>query len=117
MSKIFYDHLLDFGELEKEIKRNVKSREEREEIYRPIDEIVHHRVLGCVLDRLPHHCHREFLDEFSKKPYDLSLLNYLRKHIVDDIEEFIREEIRHLSVELLELFADREEIEKLPSKK
>ncbi|MGB6882108.1 MAG: hypothetical protein WBD86_02315, partial [Microgenomates group bacterium] len=64
MSKIFYDHLIVFEEVDRYIKDTVETHEERDELWQIVDEIVHHRVLGCVLDKLPKEHHEEFLGKF-----------------------------------------------------
>lgn len=103
MSKIFYDHLLDLSEVEKEIKENVKDPDSRAEIYHLVDEIIHHRVVGCILDKLPTEHHKEFITKFSDKPHDTELIKYLGERIPEDIENFIREEVYLLGTELLQL--------------
>lgn len=108
MSKVFYDHLLEFDKLEKELKKHVKSSEEREEIYGIIDEIVHHRVVGCILDRLPKDHHKEFIRKFSDKPHDTNLFLYLKDKITDDVEHFLREEIYIIGEELLQMIRPTE---------
>lgn len=102
MSKLFYDHLIIIEELEG-ILRDVEEPEEKEELHRLVDEIVHHRVLGCILDYLPRVHHEEFLDRFHKAPYDESLINYLQEKTAKeiDIEEKIKEEVGKLKKELL----------------
>lgn len=109
MSKLFYDHLVDFPKLEKLIKKHVKDAEARSEIYGLIDEITHHRVIGCILDRLPKSSHKEFLNHVSERAHDETLIDYLKERIVDDVESFIREEIYVLGTELLEIFAQKDE--------
>lgn len=109
MSKIFYDHLVDYSELEKLIKKHVKTEEARHEIYGLIDEIIHHKVVGCILDRLPQEHHKEFLNHVKERAHDESLISYLGEHIAEDVEEFIRHEIHMLGTELLEMFADQDE--------
>jgi len=101
MSKIFYDHLVDLSEVEKKIKKITKTQEEREELYRLVDELVHHRVVGCILDELPEKNHKEFLQEFSSRPHDEGLFAYLGQHVGRDVFEFIKKEIHMLTVELL----------------
>lgn len=102
MSKIFYDYLLDFRELDKKIKKIAKSAEEREEIWKLVDEIVHHRILGCILDNLPKKNHSEFLNLFHSLPYDSNLLmNYLKEQIGNNFEELLKQEIGSISTELL----------------
>lgn len=103
MSHIFYDHLLDLSLVDKEIKKHIKDPDERAEIYSLVDEIVHHRVIGCILDKLPEPHHKEFLGKFSDKPHDLSLFKYLSERIPEDIETFVREEVYLLGTELLQL--------------
>lgn len=104
MSKLFYDHLVDFSELEKLVKKHVKDADARYEIYHLVDEIAHHRVVGCILDKLPAHHHKEFLDHVAEHPHDHSILEYLRERVSEDVEEFIRHEIYALGTELLEMF-------------
>lgn len=103
MSTIFYDHLLNMHELETLVKKHVKKESDRIAIYQQIDEIVHHRVIGCILDKLPKEHHKEFLTKLTESPHDRSLLAYLVERIGTDIEEFIRAEAYLLGHELLEL--------------
>ena len=102
MSKIFYDHLIIIEDLEDVVKSH-EEPEEREEMHRLIDEMIHHRVLGCILDQLPREYHEEFLEKFHAAPYDESLVNYLQEKTPQevDIEEKIREEVAKLKKELL----------------
>lgn len=101
MSKIFYDHLIIIEEVEG-VLRGVEP-EEKEELHRLIDEMIHHRVLGCILDHLPRKHHEEFLDRFHQAPYDESLINYLQLKTAKeiDIEAKIKEEVGKLKKELL----------------
>src|SRR3972149_6175670 len=100
MSKLFYDHLVDLSELEKLVKKHVKDEEARHEIYKLIDEILHHRVVGCILDRLPENHHKEFLTHVSEKGHDESILEYLQERITEDVEEFIKHEVYLVGTEL-----------------
>src|SRR3990172_26276 len=109
MSKVFYDHLVDFEKIEKKIKKIAKTSEEREELYNLVDEIMHHRVMGCILDRLPKRHHEEFLKEFVKRPHDSDLLHYLKDKILDDVEAFLKIEIHNLAMELLAIIAEKTE--------
>lgn len=95
--------MLDLTKVENEIKKNVKDPDERAEIYHLVDEIVHHRVVGCILDRLPESHHQEFLSRFGEKPHDMSLIDFLSKRIPEDIETFIRNEAYILGNEILQL--------------
>lgn len=107
MSKLFYDHLVDFNQLEKLIKKHVKDEETRHEIYHLIDEIMHHRVVGCILDKLPKDHHREFLGHVKDRAHDKSVLEYLKERLAEDVEEFIRHEVYTLGTELVDLFAQK----------
>lgn len=112
MSHIFYDNLLDLSEVEKYVKKHVKNEHERDEIYHLIDEIVHHRVVGCILDKLPSEHHKEFLEKFSDAPHDMALMGYLVSRIGGDVSEFIRKEVYLLGSELLELIRPKVEKKK-----
>lgn len=101
MSKIFYDHLIALEDLEKELDSLEATPEEKEELWKLVDEILHHRVLGCILDRLPNDHHEEFLSKFHEAPHDEYLLDYLKEKIGENIEEIIRGEIGNLAFELL----------------
>jgi hypothetical protein len=101
MSKLFFDHLIKLDEVEEEIKKVAKTQEEKEELWQIVDEIIHHRVIGCILDKLPPKNHQEFLEKFHEAPYDLGLIEYLTQKIGENIEEIIRQEIGSLAYELL----------------
>lgn len=108
MSHVFYDQLIDLSHVEKEIKKHVKDPDERAEIYALIDEILHHRMVGCILDKLPQEHHKEFLTRFSERPHDQSHIKYLGERVVGDVETFIREEVYLLGSELLQLIKPNE---------
>jgi len=101
MSKIFYDHLVDLNELEHHIKHATETDEEREELWHVVDELVHHRVFGCILEQLPEKDHEEFLTRFEAAPHDESILEYLSAKIGKNIEEIIRQEVGDLNYEIL----------------
>lgn len=101
MSKIFYDHLIVLEEVESEIKKFAETKEERDELWGLVDELVHHKVLDTILDKLPHAHHEEFLGKFHQAPHDESILIYLKEKIGENIEELIKEEIGALAFDLL----------------
>jgi len=102
MSKIFWDRLLILEDLDREIKKIAKTQEEREEIWQLIDEIIHHKAMGCILDYLPRHHHEEFLEMFHKSPHDEDLIfGYLKEKINQNIEEILKEQLGSLAFELL----------------
>lgn len=102
MSKVFYDNLIILEEVESHIKDSAKTQEEREELWKIVDEIVHHRVLHCLLDHLPHNHHEDFLEKFHECPYDEALLDFLNEKIEGDVEKVIKKEIKGLEKEILE---------------
>lgn len=117
MSKLFFDQLIVLDDVESEIKKVAKSPEEREELWHLVDEMVHHKVLGCILDRLPRGSHEEFLDKFQTAPYDEGLIGYLKEKIGENIEELIKGEVGGLAYELLEEIRGKEALGGEPSEK
>ena len=101
MSKVFYDHLIILEEVETEIKNVTETPEEKEELWKLIDEIVHHRILGSILDVLPREHHEEFLTKFHEAPHSEYLLSFLDERTEESIEEIIRKEIKNVEKELL----------------
>lgn len=101
MGKVFFDQLTDLSKVEKRINKVARIHEEKLELWHLVDEILHHKVLDCVLEKLPREYHEEFLEEFSKRPYDEGLFDYLKERIGEDIKDFIRGEIALLVLDLL----------------
>jgi len=101
MSKIFYDHLIVFEELEVEVNKMAKTQEEKEELWKLIDEILHLRILSKILDNLPSQHHQEFLEKLHTSPYDERLIQFLNERIEKDLEEFLRKEIGDLEREII----------------
>jgi hypothetical protein len=91
MSKIFWDRIIVFEEVEAEIKKVAKTPEEKEELWREIDEIIHHKLMGCVLEKLPKEHHHE------------GLFTFLNEKVGEDIEDFLELEMEKLKTELLQL--------------
>jgi hypothetical protein len=108
MSKVYYDHLIVLDDIENKIKDIAETREEKEELWQLVDDIIHNRVLVCVLDNLPKDHHEEFLGMFHEAPHSLSLMDYLKERIKDNIEELIKQEIGGLATELLEELQEKE---------
>ncbi len=102
MTNIFYDKLIVLDDVEKELDELAQTQEEKEELWGIVDELVHHKVLGCILDTLPRENHEEFLDKFHKAPYDEGLMEYLKEKIGKNAEELIRQEIGNLAYEILQ---------------
>lgn len=107
MAKLFYDNYLNLEEVEKILKENIKDKDSREEIFKLVDEIAHHRVLGCILDRLPEKHHKEFMNHVHDRPHDEGILHYLADKVTEDVEEFLRKETYELTQELLEIINEK----------
>ena len=103
MSKLYYDRLIVFEEVEAEIKKVAKTSEEKEELWREIDEIIHHKLMGCVLEKLPKEYRHEFLEKFEEAPQDEGLFKFLTERVGEDIEDFLKLETEKLKIELLQL--------------
>ena len=102
MSKLFFDHLIYLEEVEIEIKKFATSREEKEELWGLVDEIVSHKVLEKVLDKLPREHHEEFLELFHKCPHDeVKIFGYLRSKAGSSIEDDLKQDLKNLENDLL----------------
>lgn len=117
MSRVFYDHLIDMKSLEKEIKKISSNVEEKHEIWSLIDEIIHHKVLHCVLDNLEKKHHKKFLVKLHESPHDEDILKYLQKKIKIDIEEFIIQELKSIEHEILKDLGSKKRIKRKKAKK
>lgn len=102
MSRVFYDHLLEFEEIEIELKKLGLDPDEKRELEHLIDSMVHHRVIGCVLTHLPQAHHEEFLHKFQKSPYDPALIAWIDQRIEASVEEHVKAEMKKLKREILE---------------
>lgn len=101
MTKIFYDHLIEVEEIIAKIDSQEIRIEEKKEILALVDETFHHHALTIILDHLPFSKHNEFLEKFQQSPFDLELLEFLKKEIEVDIEEIIRSEAKKIKEKLL----------------
>lgn len=101
MTRLFYDHLISITRVELVIKKNVTSKEEQEELWQLVEDMVHHKVIHVILDALPREDHKEFLEEFSKAPHDEAHIHYLKDRTGKDIEAVIQKELVQMEEELL----------------
>ena len=106
MSRLFFDHLIELNQIELVIKQSVSSKEEQEELWQLVEDMIHHKVMHVILDHLPQEHHNEFLEEFSKAPHDEMHIHYLKDKTGKDIEKIIADEVQNLEEETLSvLFA------------
>jgi hypothetical protein len=101
MSKLYYDHLIAYEDIEIEISKISQSREEKEELWQIVDEMIHHKVLDLVLSKLPKDKHQEFMEKFVSAPHDEGLFDYLNDKIGDDVEKLVKKELDELAKEIL----------------
>lgn len=101
MSRLFFDHLVVFERVDVVIKNAAKNPEDKEELWKVVDELVHSHVLTCILERLPGEHHNEFLEKYHSHPYDDGLIGYLNERVEENIEEIIREAIGLLEEDIL----------------
>lgn len=104
MSKIFYDHLVSMEKVDKQIKKLVEDSDERIEFWKIIDEIIHHKVLGCIFDKLPSKDHEELITRIKKNPFDEKLIDFISEKIQNDASLLIKYEVKKLELEILEHF-------------
>lgn len=103
MSRLFFDHLLNFEELQALISEVVELEEERHELWYLVDEIIHHKVLECVFDHLPHDHHEEFLQMFHKNPSDGLLIHFVNTRASVDFENTLAGHLKNIKKELLDV--------------
>jgi len=101
MSKLFFDKYISLSKLEKTFSQLEATLEEKHELWQLVDEIIHHRVLNCILTELPKKNHEEFLVKLHSAPHSEDLLVYLKEKIVKDIDTFLSMEIKSIENEIL----------------
>lgn len=102
MSKIFYDKYLVLEKLSVYVADKSHDNNEKEELWKIVDELIHHRLMGCILDTLPRQHHEEFLDKFTKAPFDEELMSFLNGKSKKDIKKLIQKEAKKLEDEILD---------------
>lgn len=93
MAKKSLDHL---------IKKHAKTQEEKEELWRIVDEIIHHRIIGCILDNLDQKHHQELIDNVQKNMTTEELIKFLEEKSGKNMSERIRNTITELKSEILQ---------------
>lgn len=102
MSKLFYDHLIVFEEIAVVIGHEATTNEEKEELWKIVDEAINHKVLDIILFHLPHECHEDFLERYTTSPHDETLLIYLEEKTKKDIKDIIKKETESLKQEIIQ---------------
>lgn len=112
MTKLFFDNLVAFEEIEVFIKDSASSEEEKEELWELVDEVINNKVVEKILDRLPRDNHEEFLEIFHKCPHDeVHILGYLKEKTgKDEIEKELKQELENISSDILQELIPQDEI-------
>lgn len=97
----FYHHLIHTDDVIAEIDSYDISIDEKDELVNLVQQIFHNHTFNLILNHLPKNKHREFLSKFASTPYDLALLNFIKKEIKIDIEEAIKNQSEKIKKELL----------------
>ena len=100
MSILFFDKLIVLDKVERKIKKMSSTSEEKQEFFQLVEEVIHHKVVGCCLDHLPKDNHSEFLEKFYSAPYNEKLLEYLDEKTKKDMKKVIKDEIKALTKDL-----------------
>jgi hypothetical protein len=101
MSKLFFDDFVDLSDLEYAINEVSDSEDERHELWKVADELVHHHVLGCVFDHLPEEFHEEFLQKYHENPADDLLVHFINTKASIDFTEIVASELQRLQKSVL----------------
>lgn len=115
MTKLFFDGLEAFENLEKEIKKIAGSAEEKSELWHLVDDLVHFKMLDSILEKLPQESHEEFMTKYHERPFDNEIVGYLKGKIGENIEEILKSELGQYSMELLDEVRGKEHLGKTAS--
>ena len=105
MSRMFFDHLIVLNHIDVYIKETVETEEDKEELWRLIDETLHAEIVGYLLSELDAEHHEEFSQLLHAQPHDKSILDYVSKKTGKKVEKEIKKLAKELEKELLERFA------------
>ena len=97
---VFYDHIIQVHHIHSEIEELSLSKKEKKSLVETIEEIVHHKIIHRILDRLHIDHHELFLERFHTYPDDHTILDYLKKY-VPDIEHHISEAAEEVKFDML----------------
>ena len=105
--KIFYDEIIQIGELMTHIQHLEIDTQEKEELANLVDETVHHEMVSVILTHLPEEHHEEFLERFQAKPHDPNLLEYLKVK-VEGIEEKLEKKGKEIREKIKGMLQNRD---------
>jgi len=92
MSIIFYDHLVNKGDVLLLIEKSNQPENHKGKMKQLVDDIVHQGLVEYILQKLHPHQHHTFLSRLESAPYDPELIDYLKAHSGPEIEKELGEE-------------------------
>jgi|SRR5581483_8348827 len=88
--------------LEKIIKQSSANSDEKEELWTVVQEIVHHRIIGCILDNLDKSHHEAFMSKYlDKKNIDEEIISFLEEKEGKEITHKLHNTIQEIEEEIL----------------
>ncbi len=100
MSLVFWDQYVDLDDIYRNIGDVVSSADERNELVQVVDELIHHRLMTCVLENLENEHHEEFLAMFTQAPHSDSITEFLKSRIKSDFVTLIGLEVDKIRNEI-----------------
>jgi hypothetical protein len=113
MSTLFFDNILDLGEVEKEIRNITSSDEEKDEFNGLVDGLITTWVLDKVFDNLPEEYHEEFLTFFLEHPHEEDVVfGFLDGKIGGEIniKDELKKDSENFSSEILSVLRPQDEV-------
>jgi hypothetical protein len=111
MSKLFFDNIIVFEEVESAIKNAASSTEELNELRGLVDGIINHKVVEKVLDKLPKEHHEGFLTLFHKCPHDeVAVFEYINEKSGRDVREELENDLKSISSDILHELSPKDEV-------
>lgn len=114
MSTLFWDGIVDFGDLKILIAKTGSSGEEREELDALVDSTINPKVIKAVLDELPEDSHNGFLELFTLGPHDkdkiFGFIGEKKGLDIRQVEEMLRDKLIDVKNDLLKELNPQDEV-------
>lgn len=101
MANVFYDHLIDWAELERVLDEQALDKMVRLKYLEHIEHAIHTEILVVIIDHLPTEKHEEFVERFYLNPGSVDHLHYLVSYGKGDVETAIKKRGKELVTELI----------------
>jgi hypothetical protein len=94
---------INFNKLEKIIKKSSTSQEEKEELDSIVQEIIHHRIMGCILDNIDEKHHDVLFSKIQSKnnKIDDEIISFLEKVSKKQISKELQKTIKEIQQEII----------------